>query len=132
MIIDKKTLSVLVRKDRPNEIWQNGEYYLVDDSSALGRKIIKNLPNVKFIILDDNIVDVEVLSATQRLYSHDEINSMIVDKIRIKYNVNEELKLINLGILNPQNTDYVSYRNYVSECILWGDEIEKEQGEEND
>ena len=56
--------------------------------------------------------------------THEEINEMVVEKIREKYDVNEEFKMINLGITNPENADYVAYRTYVQECVDWGNELE--------
>lgn len=62
--------------------------------------------------------------------THEEINAMIVAKIREKYSVSEEFKMINLGISDAENADYLAYRNYVNECIAWGDALEKEQSAE--
>lgn len=56
--------------------------------------------------------------------THEEINAMVVEKIREKYDVNEEFKMINLGISNPTNEHYIAYREYVQECIDWGNELE--------
>lgn len=56
--------------------------------------------------------------------THKEINEMVVEKIREKYDVNEEFKMINLGITNPENEDYVAYRTYVQECVDWGNKLE--------
>ena len=56
--------------------------------------------------------------------SHEEINTMVVAKIREKYDVNEEFKMINLGITNPKNEDYLAYRTYVQECVDWGNSLE--------
>ena len=58
--------------------------------------------------------------------THEEINAMVVEKIREKYDINEEFKMINLGITDPENEDYVAYRNYVQECVDWGNSIENE------
>ncbi len=58
---------------------------------------------------------------------HEEINAMVVSKIREKYDINEEFKMTNLGIVNPENQDYVEYRNYVQECVDWGNAQENSQ-----
>lgn len=58
--------------------------------------------------------------------THEEINKMIVAKIREQYDVNEEFKMINIGIADPENEQYKAYRSYVSECIAWGDTLETE------
>ena len=62
--------------------------------------------------------------------THAEINAMVVAKIRERYDINEEFKMINLGITDAENADYLAYRNYVSECIAWGDALENEQSAE--
>ena len=72
-------------------------------------------------IATGNIVDPNNPSSL----THEEINIMVVEKIREKYDVNEEFKMINLGISNPDNEDYVAYRNYVQECVGWGNSLEK-------
>lgn len=56
--------------------------------------------------------------------THEEINTMVVAKIREKYDINEEFKMINLGIANPEDEQYIAYRNYVQECVDWGNELE--------
>lgn len=60
--------------------------------------------------------------------THEEINQMVVAKIRERYDVNEEFKMINLGITNAEDEQYIAYRTYVAECIAWGDTLEEEQG----
>ena len=42
----------------------------------------------------------------------------IVEEIRKVYSINDELKLIALGIENKINKEYVEYRNYVNNCKL--------------
>ena len=84
-----------------------------------GERMYKNVQTGK--ILDPN--------AAPTLPTHEEINKMIVDKIREKYDVNEEFKMINLGISNPTNEHYIAYREYVQECIDWGNELENNSEE---
>ena len=128
MIINKKTMSILTRPDKPCENWTDKDCYIVDDNSDLGRRIFQNLPHIEYIIKNENIVDIVVLDVKtpQPLpLSHEEINSMVVAKIREKYDVNEEFKLINLGIIDSNNEEYVAYREYVQECIDWGNSLEE-------
>lgn len=56
--------------------------------------------------------------------THEEINAMVVTKIREKYDVNEEFKIVNLGISDSTNEEYIAYRNYVEECVKWGNALE--------
>ena len=62
------------------------------------------------------------------VYTHEEANKMVVLRIREKYDIDKEFKLINLGISNPDNDDYKEYRAYVEECIKWGDSLTELKG----
>ena len=127
MVINKKTLSILTRPDKPCENWTDKECYVVDDNSELGKKIFKYSPNISFVIQNDAIVDVVILESPKPAPpTHEEINAKIVVKIREKYDINEEFKMINLGIADPTNEDYITYREYVQSCIEWGNELETE------
>jgi hypothetical protein len=45
------------------------------------------------------------------------INERVVERIRQRYGINEELKLLRLGALSP---NYETYCDYVEECREWG------------
>ena len=64
----------------------------------------------------------------QNKITHEEINKMIVAKIRERYDANEEFKMINIGITDSDNEQYQAYRAYVAECIAWGDTLERGAG----
>lgn len=89
-----------------------------------------------FPFVDVKVKDGIVTSLTEGIVpaklalTHSEINEMVVAKIREKYSVSEEFKMVNLGITDAENAEYVTYRNYVNECIAWGDALEKEQSAE--
>ena len=127
MIINKQTRLFLTRSDKPNENWTNEDCYIVDDNSELASKIISNYPNIEYVIEDNEIEDVNITEPKPVILTHEEINALVVDKIREKYDVNEEFKMINLGISDPENTKYIAYRDYVNECIAYGDELEASQ-----
>ena len=59
-----------------------------------------------------------------------EIDKQVVDKIREKYDENEEMKMLRLGVLNPQDENFIAYDKYVEECREWGrkekEKIQKE------
>ena len=124
MIVDKKTKLLFTRSDKPNSNWTSQDCYIVDDNSELAQKILNNYPNIEFVVSNDEIVDVIVVEPTPTPLTHEEINEMVVSKIREKYDVNEEFKMINLGISNPINEHYIAYREYVQECVNWGNELE--------
>ena len=50
------------------------------------------------------------------------INKKVVGKIREKYNLNEELKMLRLGILDNNNVEYQTYNTHVESCRTWGNE----------
>ena len=87
-----------------------------------GKRMYKNVQTGK--ILDPDVNPTPL--------THEEINQMVVSKIREKYDINEEFKMINLGISDPTNKDYIAYREYVTSCIAWGDDLflETEAGED--
>jgi hypothetical protein len=43
-------------------------------------------------------------------------DDLIAGLIRLKYSVNDEYALLNKGIANAQNIEYIAYREYVEEC----------------
>lgn len=49
-----------------------------------------------------------------------EIDAAVVAKIRERYDANEELKMLRLGITDPENADFATYNAYVEECRAWG------------
>ena len=50
---------------------------------------------------------------TERINSRDEMISAL---IRLRYTQDAEFALINKGILNPLNEEYVTYREFVTLC----------------
>lgn len=124
MIVNKETKTFITRADKPNINWtKDNNYIVLDDNSEIARRIIENYPNVNILIEGDEIVDVELVTPSPINYTHDEINQLIVSKIREKYSVNDEFKMVNLGLSNPDSEDYKTYRAYVEECIEWGDSL---------
>lgn len=62
----------------------------------------------------------------------EEIDSMVVKKIRERYDVNEEYKMLRLGVLNKKNPLFVEYNKYVEECRVWGESEKERIGTNND
>lgn len=60
--------------------------------------------------------------------TQEKIDSQVVEKIRERYDINEEFKMINIGIANQEDSEYVAYRQYVEECRDWGEEEKKKFG----
>lgn len=42
-------------------------------------------------------------------------DAIIAGFVRLKYSIDKEFALLNKGIANPTNVDYISYRDYVQE-----------------
>lgn len=125
MIINKSTKSILTRSDKPNENWTDEVCYIVDDNSELAGKILRYYPNIDYVIKDGVVTDVKILTPSPASLTHEEINEMVVAKIRERYDVNDEFKMINLGLSNPDDVLYVAYRAYVNECLAWGDSMKE-------
>ena len=61
MIINKKTLSILTRSDKPNENWTDEDCYIIEDGTKLSNKILNNYPNIEYIFEHGEIKDVTIL-----------------------------------------------------------------------
>lgn len=56
------------------------------------------------------------------------INNIVVNSIKKQYSYDEEIKLLNKGLADITDTDYVQYRNYVEECREHGREMKIKVG----
>ena len=88
------------------------------------RQLSGNLYEVE---LNENITTEERTheDITETIYISDRYSSvviveskddLIVGLIRLKYSQNDEYALINKGIVNNQDIEYLAYRDYVEEC----------------
>ena len=59
-----------------------------------------------------------------------EIDALVVSKIRERYDENEELKMLRLGIADPQNEGFMAYNAWAEECRAWGREEKTKMKEE--
>lgn len=55
-----------------------------------------------------------------------QIDDQVVQKIRERYDENEEYKMLRFGIIDPLNEEFLSYNDYTEECRQWG-QLEKEK-----
>ena len=60
----------------------------------------------------ENVVLIPVLSS----YEQDKINEQIIQKIRQRYSINDEIKILRAGTTDEKS----AYNNYVEECRAWG------------
>lgn len=51
-----------------------------------------------------------------------EIDKKIIAKIREKYTIDKEFKMLRLGISDSLNKDFQEYLSYVEDCKTWGEE----------
>ncbi|MCK9577339.1 MAG: hypothetical protein M0R51_15655 [Clostridia bacterium] len=85
---------------------------------------IKDLGKVKEIMLCENITETQneegdtiyeydMVMVTTKSTTRDEI---ISDLVHLKYTYDNEIALLNKGLKNAQDIEYIAYRNYVDEC----------------
>ena len=79
MIINKETKAILTRSDIPNENWTSQDCYVVDDNSELAQKIIANHPYIDYVIEDDTITDVNILSKPEEEVKPTELEQLRAD-----------------------------------------------------
>jgi len=92
-----------------------------------GKKIIAKHSMKNKIELQENFYEVteeefnniifEVPTATPTLQ---DIDQQIIGKIREQYDINAEFKMINLGVADSTNAEYIAYRQHVEDCKEWG------------
>lgn len=51
---------------------------------------------------------------------YNQINTDVVNSIRIKYSESDELKLLRVSITDNQNAEFLSYNTFVEECRTQG------------
>jgi ketopantoate reductase len=85
---------------------------------------IKDLGKVKEVILCENITETQneegdilyeydMIMVTTKSQSRDDIIRYLV---HLKYTHDNEISLLNKGLQNAQDVEYIAYREYVSEC----------------
>ncbi|WP_427340661.1 hypothetical protein [Caloranaerobacter sp. DY30410] len=58
----------------------------------------------------------------------EEINNMVIQKIRKRYDVNKEFEMQRRGLQDPSDVEYKEYLQYVNECISWGKQEKAKYG----
>lgn len=85
---------------------------------------INDLGRFKEVILCENIIETQneegdtlyeydMTMATTQSQTRDDL---IADLIHLKYTYDQEIALLNKGLLDNQNQEYIAYRDYVNEC----------------
>ncbi len=85
----------------------------MSEAIAKGEILVEDaiLTNEKYLIFD---ITEEYNPSLQ------DIDQQIIDKIREQYDINSEFKMINLGIADSTNVEYLAYRQHVEDCKEWG------------
>jgi hypothetical protein len=79
--------------------------------------------------LTDNIYNIlSKINKEPVLSEKEKINAYVVQKIRERYSIDDELKMQRLGIQERNNLEYKRYLNHVNVCIEWGDAEKKKYG----
>lgn len=113
-------LFIQTDKTISNAPLQGVEGHIVDNIELEG-KIRSNYPNFDFVVdADGNLTDVTPTEPPEPVITEADIDRQVVAKIRERYDVNEECKMLRLGILNPENAEFFAYNAYVEECRAWG------------
>ena len=129
-MIIKKDKSVEMNSMFPNGDWYEEGNYVIDETKEenleLIQKVNKHAPYMELIIENEVVVDVLPLERPIFQQTEEEINQMVIDKIRQQYSIDEEFKMQRLGLLDNNDANYQIYLQYVNTCIQWGsDEKEK-------
>ncbi len=86
---------------------------LVNEAEAINESVVlEEFYQDKIIITFDTICN--------QLPKADIINQQVIAKIRERYTIDEEFKMLNYGIADPEDPEYLWYRDYVQECRAWG------------
>ena len=103
------------------EIYETKEIYETDEE---GNEILVGTEQIikdSYYIIDMlEIIKTKEDFEKERIPSEAEINNKVVQKIREKYDINEEFKMQRLGIEDKDNTDYLTYLAHVQICRTWG------------
>jgi hypothetical protein len=93
-------------------------------------KLIKEAAERNEVLIEDAVLTDEkyLIFDFKESLTEKEIDLMVVEKIRQRYDINEEFKMINYGIIDPDNSEYREYRKYVEECRAWGREQKQKYG----
>lgn len=85
---------------------------------------IKDLGKVKEISLCENITETQN-EENDTIYEYDMVmvttksttrDDIISDLVHLKYTYDQEIALLNKGLQDVNNSEYIAYRNYVAEC----------------
>ena len=103
---------------------------LVKSNIQLDMFSVNQLNNIKYEIML-NVFSHEEESEEGKIYVYNgshltcdvkKRDEAIVALIRLKYDVNQEFSLLNRGILNKNDVDYIAYRDFVLLCKAKVDE----------
>lgn len=66
-------------------------------------------------VLEEIIVSEETLAQKTS-----KINEQVKEKIAEQYDIYDELKMLNMVLTNPNDPEYLTYKQYRQDCLDWG------------
>jgi malate synthase len=123
-ITDDYTTHTLIEPD-----YQEGDLRITE-LCTIGTETFVHIP--EGVVLPEQSFDIEVTMETIVLTDELKneisslsphvilINARVVEKIRAKYNVNDEFKILRKKIKNKDDIEGASYADHVETCIAWG------------
>lgn len=93
--------------------------YLVE--GELEEKIRANYPCFDFVTNKDGaLTDIIPTEPPEPIITEADIDRQVVAKIRERYDINDECKMLRFGITDPENDEFLAYNAFVEECRAWG------------
>ena len=107
------------------------------ENEKMFKKIKKVLCKNGEELIDENIkigskFDGKIWVDNKKQITTKEIDAMVVEKIRERYSINDECKILRMGIANKKNTLFKEYNEYVEKCCAWGQKEKERLGEKAD
>jgi hypothetical protein len=124
---------MIVRNDKSYETnslfsnldWYNEDNYVVDETEKENIKLIEKIkeyaPYFDFVLDNEgNLIDITQIEKPFILPTEEEINRQVRDKIAGQYDYTQEIQMLNKGLLNANDAEYLVYKTYRQKCIDWG------------
>jgi len=110
---DNTTLALVTAESDKSilyDSWGDTNYYGVDTEDV--NFLNKQYPecNVQELSFE------QILPVIKSCPAMNSANEQVVQLIREKYSVNDELKLVTIGITNPQDPEYLEHLQYKEKC----------------
>lgn len=100
----------------------DNEGYLALHNINDAEKVNKINDNYPFDLVFDGDQAIDIVFYDKPIIppTEEEINEQVRDKIDERYDYAQEIQMLNKGLLNANDTEYLEYKAYRQECIDWG------------